>query len=115
MSAPNVLISNGTCYSGAGRRMDPAFLPCGNDAAGRQTCCGAGDTCLQGNACFGVHGPEGKEGTLLTYLAGCSDPSYSDPACPKKAPFGGEPAPPPRVPASPRPLPLSRPGTAVRD
>jgi hypothetical protein len=86
----NVLISNGTCYSGAGKKLDGSlFIPCGNAAVKNAACCGVGDTCLSNNACFGVHGPEGQEGTLLTYLAGCSDADYRDGSCPNKGPLGG--------------------------
>ena len=78
----NILVSNGTCYSAAGKRLDGSFIPCGNDAFGRQTCCGAGDNCLADRACFGIHGS--GYGSLLTYMAGCTDPDYKDAACPNK-------------------------------
>ncbi len=82
MSDPNIYISNCTCYSAAGTKLDGSFLPCGNDAAGHKTCCGAGDNCLADNACFGVHGS--GYGSYLTYMAGCSDPDYKDASCPNK-------------------------------
>jgi len=88
MSDPSVQISNGTCYSAKGQKMDSSFIPCGNDFFGHKTCCGAGDNCLADNACFGTHG-NGGEGTLLTYLAGCTDPDYQDASCPNKAPYAG--------------------------
>lgn len=85
MSA-NILVSNGTCYSAAGDKLDDSFIPCGNAAFGPQTCCGAGDICLKNNACFGYHG-EGY-GSQLTYQAGCTDPEYKDQSCPNKQGIG---------------------------
>lgn len=82
MSDLNPRVSNGTCYTASGKKLDSSFIPCGNDAFGRQTCCGKGDNCLADGACFGVHG-EGYGG-MLTYWAGCSDPDYKDASCPKK-------------------------------
>ncbi len=82
MSNQNILISNGTCYSAPGKKLDASFLPCGNDAFGHKTCCGAGDNCLADDACFGVHGS--GYGSYLTYMAGCTDPDYKDPSCPNK-------------------------------
>ncbi|RYP68487.1 hypothetical protein DL771_006639 [Monosporascus sp. 5C6A] len=79
---PNIFVSNGTCYSALGEELDRSFIPCGNDAFGHQTCCGAGDNCLTNNACFGIHG-EGY-GSYLTYMAGCTDPDYEDQSCPDK-------------------------------
>lgn len=81
----NILVSNGTCYTAAGVKLGSDFIPCGNDAFGHQTCCGAGDNCLADKACFGVHGS--GYGSQLTYFAGCTDSSYKDPSCPVK-PFG---------------------------
>ncbi|OCT51608.1 hypothetical protein CLCR_08629 [Cladophialophora carrionii] len=82
MSDPNPYISNGTCYTARGERLDGSFIPCGNDAFGHQTCCGAGDNCLADNACFGVHGD--GYGSYLTYWAGCTDPDYEAATCPDK-------------------------------
>ncbi|KAK4189252.1 hypothetical protein QBC35DRAFT_530963 [Podospora australis] len=82
MSA-NILISNGTCYSSAGEKLDPAhFIPCGNSAFGHTTCCGVGDNCLAQNACFGYHGT--GYGSALTYQVGCTDPDYKHSSCPDK-------------------------------
>ncbi|KAK3688906.1 hypothetical protein B0T22DRAFT_528110 [Podospora appendiculata] len=78
----DILVSNGTCYSASGRKLDKSFIPCGNAAYGHQTCCGAGDNCLGDNACFGVHGS--GYGSWLTYMAGCTDPDYKDKSCPNK-------------------------------
>ena len=83
MASSNPFISNGTCYVGPGVEAADAFFPCGNDALGHKTCCGAGDMCLSSRACFNQqHG--------LTYLLGCSDPLYSDPSCPDKGAWAGE-------------------------
>ncbi|KAK0614958.1 hypothetical protein B0T17DRAFT_540696 [Bombardia bombarda] len=83
MSSSNILVSNGTCYSAAGQKLDGSFIPCGNAAFGHQTCCGAGDNCLGDHACFGIHGSAGY-GSYLTYMAGCTDPDYKDGSCPDK-------------------------------
>ncbi|KAH6641939.1 hypothetical protein C7974DRAFT_420313 [Boeremia exigua] len=82
MGDSTILVSNGTCYSSVGNKLDGSFIPCGNDAFGHQTCCGAGDNCLADNACFGVHGS--GYGSFLTYMAGCTDPEYTDARCPDK-------------------------------
>lgn len=79
---PNPRVSNGTCYTASGKKLDSSFIPCGNQAFGHQTCCGKGDNCLADGACFGVHGT--GYGSMLTYWAGCSDPDYQDASCPKK-------------------------------
>jgi hypothetical protein len=82
MGDSNIFVSNGTCYSAAGDKLDASFIPCGNVAFGHQTCCGKGDNCLADNACFGYHGS--GYGSQLTYMAGCTDPNYKDASCPKK-------------------------------
>ena len=86
MGDPNLYVSNGTCYTAAGKELDKGFIPCGNDAFGHQTCCGAGDNCLADNACFGVHGS--GYGSMLTYMGGCTDPDYNDASCPDKKGIG---------------------------
>ncbi|KAF2442226.1 hypothetical protein P171DRAFT_64137 [Karstenula rhodostoma CBS 690.94] len=82
MSDLDIFVSNGTCYTKAGEKLDKSFIPCGNSAFGFQTCCGAGDNCLADNACFGQHGD--GYGSQLTYQAGCTDPDYKDKSCPDK-------------------------------
>lgn len=82
MSDQNVLVSSGKCYTAPGQELDASFIPCGNDAFGHQTCCGAGDVCLADGACFGEHGT--GYGHMLTYWAGCTDSEYKDAACPQK-------------------------------
>ncbi|EJT79967.1 hypothetical protein GGTG_05049 [Gaeumannomyces tritici R3-111a-1] len=77
-------MSNGTCYFAAGKRSHSSFIPCGNDAIGRQTCCSAADFCLSSNACFNA---EFKQ----TYLAGCTDPRYDHDKCPVKPNLSNEP------------------------
>lgn len=82
MSDQNIFLSNGTCYTGPGQKLHESFIPCGNAAFGHITCCGAGDNCLADDACWGIHGT--GYGSYLTYMAGCTDPEYKDPSCPKK-------------------------------
>ncbi|KAK7409603.1 hypothetical protein QQX98_008198 [Neonectria punicea] len=82
MSDDDIYVSNGTCYSAKGEKLDKSFIPCGNNAYGYQTCCGAGDNCLVDNSCFGIHGS--GYGSYLTYMAGCTDPDYEDSNCPDK-------------------------------
>lgn len=82
MSDQNIFLSNGTCYTGPGQKLHESFIPCGNAAFGHITCCGAGDNCLANDACWGIHGT--GYGSSLTYMAGCTDPEYKDPSCPKK-------------------------------
>lgn len=82
MSDQNIFLSNGTCYTGPGQKLHESFIPCGNAAFGHITCCGAGDNCLADDACWGIHGT--GYGRYLTYMAGCTDPEYKDPNCPKK-------------------------------
>lgn len=73
----NADISNGTCYSGPGEILNQRFIPCGNAEGGHLPCCESLDMCLSSLACY-----NGQYGT--TYLAGCTDESYSDVLCPNK-------------------------------
>ena len=91
--------SAGTCYFQAESEADLSYLPCGNAAFGTFACCEAESYCLENNACW-------SRGNLLiqsisnftancsedgtTYVSGCTDSSYSDPACPNKGLFGGK-------------------------
>ncbi|SPO07075.1 uncharacterized protein DNG_09769 [Cephalotrichum gorgonifer] len=77
MSDPNPFVSNGICYLGPDSEADDLMFPCGNAALGHKACCQAGDMCLANRACF-----NGEFG--VTYLSGCSDPSYGDESCPDK-------------------------------
>ncbi|EXJ68111.1 uncharacterized protein A1O5_08726 [Cladophialophora psammophila CBS 110553] len=78
-SEPDPNISNGTCYYSPDNQADPSYIPCGNTVFGVFTCCEAGSNCLAHNACYSNDGN--------TYLAGCTDPTYSDPSCPDKTPY----------------------------
>lgn len=91
---PNPYISDGTCFYSAGNEADSRYIPCGNAALGNFSCCESQDMCLSNQACYNgrcqcclvvdsievltCH-PGG-----VTYLAGCSDQSYSDDSCPDK-------------------------------
>ena len=69
-------ISNGACYYAPGKQLDKSYLPCGNADGGHLPCCEARDKCLSSLACYSDIG--------TTYLAGCTDESYSDELCPDK-------------------------------
>ncbi|KAL1878191.1 hypothetical protein Daus18300_002108 [Diaporthe australafricana] len=73
----DIFVSNGTCYSSAHLKADSAMIPCGNDANDHAACCQAGDNCLESSVCYS---PEYG----VTYISGCSDPSYEHPSCPNK-------------------------------
>lgn len=77
----NVNISNGSCYQHYESPLDPPFLPCGNALAGVQTCCFAGDACLEEAACAGV-----RDGVNVTYVAGCTNDMFLFNGCPSKPP-----------------------------
>ncbi|KAK4112037.1 hypothetical protein N656DRAFT_709924 [Canariomyces notabilis] len=78
----DLLISNGTCYYAKGKLADNYFIPCGNAAFGHIHCCSAGNKCLVDNACY-----SDEYGT--TYLAACTNESYSDDRCPDKKAYRG--------------------------
>ena len=64
------------CYYAANERAGSAIVPCGG-TKGYSACCQIGDLCLSQNSCWNpTHN--------VTYLYGCSDPSYSDASCPWK-------------------------------
>ncbi|KAI0156851.1 hypothetical protein GGR57DRAFT_511201 [Xylariaceae sp. FL1272] len=78
MSDAGLYISNGTCYYGEGEVADSRYLPCGNIAlSGPQSCCFEGDFCLAEGACY-------DNTTAVTYIAGCTDPTYFDTKCAHK-------------------------------
>ncbi|KAI2620382.1 hypothetical protein GGS26DRAFT_571260 [Hypomontagnella submonticulosa] len=97
-------ISNGTCYYAASRQAKDDYIPCGNVAVGFDwPCCVAGDTCLGDKACFHAYREYFqiyqfvyKKPAIIelmrilsslvgvTYLAGCTDPTYDSPNCPDK-------------------------------
>lgn len=78
---PNPFVSNGTCYSS---RNETAvdMLPCGNDYFGHVGCCQHDDDCLLDSTCF-----NNEYG--VTYVAGCTDPTYNDTTCPSKGVLSG--------------------------
>ncbi|KAI2469458.1 hypothetical protein F4781DRAFT_442645 [Annulohypoxylon bovei var. microspora] len=83
-SQVDIDISNGTCYYAVNTKAKTDYIPCGNVAAGVDwPCCVAGDICLGSAACYHRHFD-------ITYLAGCTDPSYKDSTCPFKSQFGGQ-------------------------
>lgn len=97
LADPNRLVSNGTCYYAAGKEADQVYIPCGNVAFGTYSCCMQGDTCLSSNACFNAECTYLQTSILSllirsivgdTYLAGCTDPTFEDPACGRKGMFG---------------------------
>ncbi|KAI1091349.1 hypothetical protein F5B19DRAFT_493576 [Rostrohypoxylon terebratum] len=74
-------ISNGTCYYAANTQAKGDYIPCGNvDIGLNWACCVAGDICLGSSACYHLHFD-------VTYLAGCTDPNYTDITCPPKGKF----------------------------
>ncbi|KAH9903582.1 hypothetical protein F4778DRAFT_734733 [Xylariomycetidae sp. FL2044] len=78
MSDADLYISNGACYYGEGSIADTRFIPCGNAAvAGPQSCCFQGDFCLAQGTCY-------DNDTAVTYITGCTDPTYSAYQCPHK-------------------------------
>ncbi|EMR66757.1 hypothetical protein UCREL1_6259 [Eutypa lata UCREL1] len=86
MTDKDHLKPNGTCYRIKNVKAGPDFMPCGNaNLLGTHfACCNHGDKCLSSNACF-----HAKTGT--TYIAGCTDPTYSHPSCPQKLYFQDQP------------------------
>ena len=84
LAAFNANISEGQCYYAPGKLLDPRFIPCGNAYGGPLPCCQGLDNCLSSLACY-----DASAGT--TYLAGCTDETYSDILCPNKAPFDDNP------------------------
>ncbi|ROV95957.1 hypothetical protein VMCG_07988 [Cytospora schulzeri] len=80
----DLYVSNGTCYYGQGQVSDPRYIPCGNAyLSGIQHCCFEGDYCLSSYACYDT--PAG-----VTYLAGCTDPTFLDAQCAQKPGYSGQ-------------------------
>ncbi|KAK8049970.1 hypothetical protein PG994_011700 [Apiospora phragmitis] len=78
MSDDDLYVSNGTCYFDQGQIANRHFIPCGNAVVnGPQSCCYEGDFCLSSGACW-------DNTTIVTYVAGCTDPSFSSSKCIKK-------------------------------
>ncbi|KAK4205492.1 hypothetical protein QBC40DRAFT_260756 [Triangularia verruculosa] len=77
MAVYNPNISNGTCYSTEDTPTKGDFIPCGNEAIQVWPCCHTGSFCLslgEANACW-------DKTSGNTYIAGCTDPSFTDPNC----------------------------------
>ena len=73
-----ILLSEGTCYFGAGQLADKNYIPCGNaNLEGPQACCYKGDYCLSSNTCWDAV-------TLVTYIAGCTDDLFRSSVCPQR-------------------------------
>ncbi|KAK3711890.1 hypothetical protein LTR37_009408 [Vermiconidia calcicola] len=60
------------------------YFPCGTsevNGAEAQTCCYGGDFCMEDGICHYTH--SGVTNGTGYYMAGCTDPTWKDPACPK--------------------------------
>jgi hypothetical protein len=70
------------CFYAVDERAGSAIVPCASGSA-FAACCQIGDICLSDSACWN---PQYN----VTYLYGCTDPTYSDYTCPYKcgATFG---------------------------
>ncbi|KAK4459444.1 hypothetical protein QBC42DRAFT_274346 [Cladorrhinum samala] len=82
MESYNPNISNGTCYYAENTETKGRFVPCGNNALQVWPCCQLGSYCLSlgdANACWDPNSGN-------TYVAGCTDPSFTDPNCLHKPP-----------------------------
>lgn len=75
--APDIDVSNGTCYTADEIEAPSNMIPCGNDYYGDVACCQAGDTCLTSNACY-------NQEFGVTYAAGCTASAYDSKVCPEK-------------------------------
>lgn len=101
MSDGDLYVSNGTCYFGRGQIADRHFIPCGNAIEnGPQACCYEGDFCLSSNTCWDNTSKQNHIHLLtmtltplvshisllaiVTYVAGCTDPSFSSSKCIQK-------------------------------
>ncbi|MCJ1470225.1 hypothetical protein MMC07_008870 [Pseudocyphellaria aurata] len=84
-------MSDSTCYyqspAGlqhgleAGLEVGPgnrSMIPCGATGPAVQMCCWEKDVCLGDSICYNTHPSHGATGY---YIGGCTDASYSDPAC----------------------------------
>ena len=61
------------------------YFPCGNSditGASAQSCCNAEDYCMEDSICHYTRG--GVTNGTGYYMAGCTDPTWKDPACPKQ-------------------------------
>lgn len=84
MSGFDPNISNGTCYyDNSGNDAPSRYIPCGSSEDGHVPCCESQDNCLSSNACYNAQ-------FGVTYLAGCTDKSYSDNSCPSKGDYSSK-------------------------
>ncbi|KAI5862498.1 hypothetical protein GGS23DRAFT_570485 [Durotheca rogersii] len=84
MNNTDLYLSNGTCFFGPGQVADDNYIPCGNAAlSGPQSCCYAGDYCLSSTACW-------NELYVVTYIAGCTDSTFSSAKCTNKFDYPGQ-------------------------
>ena len=78
-------ISNGTCYyDDSGNEAPSRYIPCGSSEDGYVPCCESQDNCLTSRACYNLQ-------FGVTYLAGCTDKTYSDVMCPDKGDYSSKP------------------------
>ena len=71
-----VATAQNQCYYAANTRAGSAIIPCGGSSS-ISACCQIGDLCLSDSACWNpTHN--------VTYLYGCTDPTYTDASCPWK-------------------------------
>ncbi len=94
---PDPYASSGTCYYSKDHEADSEYIPCGNTAFGVFSCCSVGSICKDHNACYLSRESCRAESTqppltlpANTYVAGCTDPTYSDPSCPEKGPYASK-------------------------
>ncbi|KUI71191.1 hypothetical protein VM1G_06994 [Cytospora mali] len=71
-------IANGTCYYAYNRAAGSELVPCGNSGIANVACCFGGDYCDSSSSCY-------DNDTGNSYLAGCTDPEYTDSSCPWKS------------------------------
>ncbi|KAM7188115.1 hypothetical protein V8F20_010687 [Naviculisporaceae sp. PSN 640] len=108
MASYNPNIANGTCYYAENTKTKGDFIPCGNDAIEVWSCCLTGSYCLgrgDANACWdpvcrSTNATVSGNNTVVrkrsdqslmtvqtaknTYVAGCTDPSFTSPNCARK-------------------------------
>ncbi|RYP57513.1 hypothetical protein DL769_009428 [Monosporascus sp. CRB-8-3] len=85
MGNEEILMPNGTCYRSRDTEANGEFMPCGNAGFFNShfACCSSGDRCLSSNACYNFKRD-------ITYIAGCTDPTYSHPSCPGKLNYASQ-------------------------
>lgn len=68
--ASSILANPSPCYHGPEALLDSRFVSCRNNENNFGSCCMLGDYCLQYGACFNLN-------SGMTYIAGCTDPTYA--------------------------------------